>query len=316
LYEGNLYFADGLSYRIRKIDFTTGIITTVVGTGLGGEDGDGGQATLATLFDPRGLTFDKSGNMFFATPKNIRKVDTNGIITTVVGKNSTFFPYNFRQALYLSFNSLGNLLITDNFISVVEVDFINPLTRDYNFGLAWSSYSNNTTFNRDDITYANSLSFTTNSTFISSNTDSNALTNIYYFGSDRDNTYGFGFTNDIFGFSGENFHRGNKIGLALSGYFVPNQSGVWKFRFGNTVANDDIGVLWFNIEVPTLDNITFGSTVTSSNFTFTTNTLTDGQKYKFNYNWGQVNEFSQLFIYIKAPDSDFFIDGTGYFFHY
>jgi hypothetical protein len=132
LYEGNLYFVDGNNNRIRKIDFTTGIITTVVGAGLGQEDGDGGQATLANIYVSRGLTFDNYGNMFIANLFNIRKVDTNGIITTVVGENSTFIHYNFRQAVYLSFNSLGNLLITDNFISVIEVDFINPIIIDYN----------------------------------------------------------------------------------------------------------------------------------------------------------------------------------------
>jgi hypothetical protein len=132
LYQGNLYFVDGINNRVRKIDLSTGIITTVVGTGLREESGDDGQATLASINNPRGLIFDISGNMFIANFYNVRKVDTNGIITTIAGANAKYFTYGFRQCLYLSFNSLGNLLITDDILSIVKVDFINPLMINFN----------------------------------------------------------------------------------------------------------------------------------------------------------------------------------------
>jgi sugar lactone lactonase YvrE len=61
---GNLYFFDGSSYRVRKVD-TSGIITTIAGSGAGGYSGDGGPATSARM---RGgpLAFDAYGNIYFA----------------------------------------------------------------------------------------------------------------------------------------------------------------------------------------------------------------------------------------------------------
>jgi sugar lactone lactonase YvrE len=89
--EGSLYIADapGRGFRdsrIRKID-KAGIITTFAGTGEGGFSGDGGPATAAALLAPGNITFDSQGNLYIADNGNnrIRKVDKNGIITTVVG---------------------------------------------------------------------------------------------------------------------------------------------------------------------------------------------------------------------------------------
>src|SRR5207253_244765 len=81
---GNLYIADTANNRIRKID-TSGIITTVAGTGKAGYSGDGSQATLARVRSPLDLSVDPAGDLFLADTSNnrIRKVDTFGIITTV-----------------------------------------------------------------------------------------------------------------------------------------------------------------------------------------------------------------------------------------
>ncbi len=83
---GNMYIADKNNHRIRKVD-TNGIITTVAGNGQSGFGGDGGDATLAKLNQPAGIGFDASGNMYIADKDNhrIRKVDTNGNITTIAG---------------------------------------------------------------------------------------------------------------------------------------------------------------------------------------------------------------------------------------
>ena len=83
----NVYFADNINNRIRKIDVTTGIITTVVGTGDNGFGGDGGPATAAKLNYPSGICFDKSHNMYIADGQNnrIRKVNTDGVISTIAG---------------------------------------------------------------------------------------------------------------------------------------------------------------------------------------------------------------------------------------
>jgi uncharacterized protein (TIGR03437 family) len=87
---GNLYITDSGNHRIRKVD-TSGNITTIAGTGVGpgpgGFSGDGGPAANASLNKPFGLSLDSAGNLYFADSGNnrIRKVDTNGIITTVAG---------------------------------------------------------------------------------------------------------------------------------------------------------------------------------------------------------------------------------------
>ncbi|HEV7536551.1 MAG TPA: hypothetical protein VGP90_13005, partial [Acidimicrobiia bacterium] len=83
---GNLYIADTSNNRIRKVD-TNGIITTVVGTGIQGGDGDGGPAGDAQLSEPRTLAWGPTGELYITEPKihRIRKVDANGMITRLVG---------------------------------------------------------------------------------------------------------------------------------------------------------------------------------------------------------------------------------------
>lgn len=88
IHDGALYLADFLNSCIRKIDLSTQIITTVAGVGGStGFSGDGGPATAALLNYPNDIDFDSHGNMFICDTYNlrIRKVDTSGIITTVVG---------------------------------------------------------------------------------------------------------------------------------------------------------------------------------------------------------------------------------------
>jgi sugar lactone lactonase YvrE len=86
---GNLYLSDWGNYRVRKVD-TNGIITTVAGNGAGGYSGDGGPATNASLLGNSGVAVDSSGNIYIADGSNnrVRKVDTNGIITTVAGNGT------------------------------------------------------------------------------------------------------------------------------------------------------------------------------------------------------------------------------------
>jgi uncharacterized protein (TIGR03437 family) len=61
---GNLYIADSLNNRIRKV--SNGIITTVAGTGTSGYGGDNGPATDAQLSDPQGVGVDAAGNVYVA----------------------------------------------------------------------------------------------------------------------------------------------------------------------------------------------------------------------------------------------------------
>ena len=87
--KGSLYVITGDS-RVRKIT-NDGIIHLVAGTGTGtGLDraqGDGGPAVNATLNEPGGVAFDAQGNTYIADTSNarLRKIDTSGTITTIVG---------------------------------------------------------------------------------------------------------------------------------------------------------------------------------------------------------------------------------------
>ena len=60
---GNVYFATAVDARVRKVaTASTGIITTIAGTGTAGYSGDNGEATSAKLFSPAGVALDSSGS--------------------------------------------------------------------------------------------------------------------------------------------------------------------------------------------------------------------------------------------------------------
>ena len=87
VFVGGLYTA-GLDNKVRRIDLTTGIITTVAGTGTAGYSGDGGPARLARLNGPQRLELDPLGNLYVADTLNhvVRRVDAaTGVIRTVAG---------------------------------------------------------------------------------------------------------------------------------------------------------------------------------------------------------------------------------------
>jgi trimeric autotransporter adhesin len=69
---GNIYIADTDNYRIRMVTKSTGIISTVAGTGSYGYSGDGGLATSALLYNPRSVAVDASGNIYIADAGNNR----------------------------------------------------------------------------------------------------------------------------------------------------------------------------------------------------------------------------------------------------
>jgi sugar lactone lactonase YvrE len=87
---GNLYVAEALQNRIRKISSSTGIITTVAGNGLGVAGGDGGAATNTGVFAPGAIAIDRSGNLHIAEPGRVRRVSSaTGIIATIAGNGSS-----------------------------------------------------------------------------------------------------------------------------------------------------------------------------------------------------------------------------------
>ncbi len=84
--DGSLYIADSYNHRVRRVA-PDGIIATAVGDGTIGSEGDGGPATSAQLIEPRDVSLDSEGNLYVCdwTSALIRRVSTDGIITTVAG---------------------------------------------------------------------------------------------------------------------------------------------------------------------------------------------------------------------------------------
>ena len=89
---GAVYIADAGAHRVRKVD-ANGVETTVAGTGTAGFSGDGGPATSAMLSFPSGVAVDAAGVLYIADLQNvrIRRVDKNGVISTVAGNGRPGF---------------------------------------------------------------------------------------------------------------------------------------------------------------------------------------------------------------------------------
>jgi RHS repeat-associated protein len=88
--DSSLYIAEFYSARVRRVG-PEGIITTIAGTGSGGFGGDGGLATAARLNNPSGLAVGQDGSLYIADKSNqrIRRVGTDGIITTMAGNGTS-----------------------------------------------------------------------------------------------------------------------------------------------------------------------------------------------------------------------------------
>ncbi|MCE9534239.1 MAG: hypothetical protein K8T89_24430, partial [Planctomycetes bacterium] len=86
--DSNLYICERNGNAIRKVDFKSGKIERVAGTGMKGYTGDGGSALTATFNGPKEIDIDKAGNIFIVDTENqaIRRIDAkSGKISTVAG---------------------------------------------------------------------------------------------------------------------------------------------------------------------------------------------------------------------------------------
>jgi uncharacterized protein (TIGR03437 family) len=117
---GNLYIADTNNSRIRKVTFSTGVITTVAGTGTIGYSGDNGPAASAQLYAPSAVAVDSAGNLFIADAGNqrVRKV-TNGVITTVAGSIQGLSGDNGPGAL-AELNSPEGIAVSSNGVYIAD----------------------------------------------------------------------------------------------------------------------------------------------------------------------------------------------------
>ena len=124
-----MYIGDFYNHRVRKVTASTGIVTTIAGTGIDEYSGDNGQATAAGIKGPYGVNLDSSLNVYFGDFQAynvIRKVTVStGIITTIAGIGSTSGGYNgdniqataamLNNPSDMVFDSYGNVYICDRF---------------------------------------------------------------------------------------------------------------------------------------------------------------------------------------------------------
>jgi len=126
---GNLFIADELNHRVRKVA-PTGIISTLAGTGVPGFSGDGGPATAAQLNAPIGVAVDGSGNVYIADDFNarVRVVRPDGRIQTFAGRGCCGYEGDGGPATeallfrprHLAVDSSGNVFIGDSGLSNVR----------------------------------------------------------------------------------------------------------------------------------------------------------------------------------------------------
>jgi hypothetical protein len=113
--DGTLYIADTGSNRIRHVD-TDGVITTVAGTGEEGYTSDAVYADTAALALPEGVAVHRTGDLYIADTGNdrIRRVDSEGIITTVVGVGTPGDGGDDGPAIEASLNGPRGLAVTSD----------------------------------------------------------------------------------------------------------------------------------------------------------------------------------------------------------
>ena len=114
--EDNIYVGDVTFGRIRKIDAQTGIITTIAGVGIPGYSGDRGPATRARIGAPTAIRFDVAGNLYFTdrASHTVRRIDGEGIITTVVGRGQAGFTPDGEVATAAHIDTPYGLAIAPN----------------------------------------------------------------------------------------------------------------------------------------------------------------------------------------------------------
>jgi uncharacterized protein (TIGR03437 family) len=125
---GNMYIADSVNQRIRKI--SGGNISTVAGNGTGGYTGDGAAAASAEMLNPSSVAVDSSGNLYIADTSNhvIRKVTSGGTISTIAGTNTGGYAGDGGPAIDaelefptgVAVDNGGNIFIADSGNNVIR----------------------------------------------------------------------------------------------------------------------------------------------------------------------------------------------------
>lgn len=131
---GNIFIADGLNHRIRKMDVLTGMITTVAGKSTPGFSGDGGPATNAQMEVPQGVWVDKNNTIFIcdAINQRIRKISfPDGTITTIAGTGAAGSNGDAGPAINAELDQPAAVYVDQN-TNVLIADWANKKVRKIN----------------------------------------------------------------------------------------------------------------------------------------------------------------------------------------
>ncbi|EFC47410.1 predicted protein [Naegleria gruberi] len=121
---GEIYIADTNNNRIRKIT-TSGIISTIAGTGTQGYSGDGSSATSAQLYNPYGVAISSRGEIYVADYNNnrIRKITTSGIISTIAGTGTSGYSGDGSSAISAQlYNPYGVAISSSDEIYITDTN--------------------------------------------------------------------------------------------------------------------------------------------------------------------------------------------------
>ncbi len=133
---GLIYISDFNNCAVRRVNMSTGIITTIAGMGGAcGFSGDGGPATLARISGPTGVAVDNAGNVYISDIGNnrVRKVSTSGIITTYAGNGGAAGTGDGGPAA-LAGLGMANGICIDNANNLYIPDYVPQTLRKVNTG--------------------------------------------------------------------------------------------------------------------------------------------------------------------------------------
>lgn len=128
--KGNVYIGDSSTFRVRKVDATTGVITTVAGNGIEGFSGDGGLAINASIRGAAYMAVDGAGNIYINGAR-LRRVDAvTGIITTIAGNGIPGFSGDNGPAIDaqiaggpIAVDKAGNVYILESQTRIRKIEW-------------------------------------------------------------------------------------------------------------------------------------------------------------------------------------------------
>ncbi len=141
---GNIIFADFGNFRIRKIS-TSGVISTIAGTGSNAINGNNGPAIFASIGSVSGITTDKTNNIYICANNLIRRINSFGIISSFAGTGNAGYYGDGGNAASCSFNFNNPTgIIIDTNKNVFISDYSNNRIRKISTSILYINTSTDT----------------------------------------------------------------------------------------------------------------------------------------------------------------------------